>query len=464
MTLVGLARLQFGVTTIYHFLFVPITIGLAFLLAVLESWYWHDPAPGHRRVLDFFGRLFLINFAVGVVTGILQEFQFGMNWANYSRFVGDVFGAPLAVEALAAFFLESTFLGVWIFGWNRLSPRLHAWSMWLVAIGTTISAFWILAANSFMQEPVGYRVVHGRAEMVNFWALVGNPQQWVEFPHVELAALATGGFFMAGVSAYFLRQRRDVTWFLRPFRLGLAVALVASVLVVVLGHDQAQHLMAAQPMKMAASEALWHTSPLHAPWTVVADIHPHRQVNTAVVAIPDLLSILAYNRTTGRVPGIDALQHQYVHRYGPGWYVPPVIATFWSFRLMILIGFVMMALAAWGVWLLHRGVVLDHPRYLRTLVWAIGLPLLGNIMGWVMTEVGRQPWIVFGLQKTADGVSPAVSAQDVWGTLIGFGLTYGVMAVWEAGLLVKYIRLGLGAEEPEAPLGSPLAGLEEQGV
>ncbi|MBX5468003.1 MAG: cytochrome ubiquinol oxidase subunit I [Firmicutes bacterium] len=452
MTLVGLDRLQFGVTTIYHFLFVPLTIGLAFLLAVLESWYWRRPEPGHRKVLDFFGRLFLINFAVGVVTGILQEFQFGMNWANYSRFVGDVFGAPLAVEALAAFFLESTFLGVWIFGWDRLSPRLHAWSMWLTALGTTISAFWILAANSFMQEPVGYRLVHGRAEMVSFGALVTNPQLWVEFPHVELGALATGAFFMMGVSAYFLARGRDVRWFLRPFRLALAVGVVTSVLVVVLGHDQAQHLMAAQPMKMAASEALWHTSALHAPWTVVALIHPHQQRNTAVLAIPDLLSILAYNRLSGRVPGIDTLQHLYVRRYGPGWYVPPVVVTFWSFRLMILAGFLMMALTAYGVLADHQGHLLERRRYLRLMVWAIGLPLFANIMGWVMTEVGRQPWIVFGLEKTQDAISPAVGPGAVWGTLIGFGLGYGVMTAFEAYLMLKYIRLGLGAEEPEAPL------------
>jgi cytochrome d ubiquinol oxidase subunit I len=448
MTALGLARLQFGVTTVYHFLFVPLTIGLAFLLAILETLYVAGKDPGYRQLIDFFGRLFLINFAVGVVTGIFQEFQFGMNWASYSRFVGDVFGAPLAVEALLAFFLESTFLGVWIFGWERISPRLHALSMWLVAIGTSVSAFWILTANAFMQEPVGYVLQGHHAAMNNFLALLGNPQLWVEFPHVELAALATGAFFMTGVSAYYLIRNQHADLFDRTFRLGLVIALVTSVLVVVVGHDQAQHLVTAQPMKIAASEALWHTSPVHAPWTLVGIINERTKKNSDVVAIPDMLSILAYNRLTGRVPGIDVLQRQYVKRYGPGNYVPPVIPTFWSFRLMILMGFLMIGLAAWGLRLVLGGVHRDRHRYLRLMVWAIGLPYLGNIMGWIMTEVGRQPWVVFGLETTARGVSPTVSASDVTVTLMGFGVVYGLMAVVDVYLLRKYIRLGLEAEEP----------------
>ncbi|PSR31970.1 MAG: cytochrome ubiquinol oxidase subunit I [Sulfobacillus benefaciens] len=451
MSQVGLARLQFGVTTIYHFLFVPITIGMAFMLAILETLYWRNPTDRGRQTINFFGRLFLINFAVGVVTGILQEFQFGMNWSNYSRFVGDVFGAPLAVEALAAFFLESTFLGIWIFGWDRVSPRIHALSMWLVAIGTSLSAFWILTANAFMQEPVGYKIVHGHAEMTNFFALLGNPQLWVEFPHTELAALATGAFVVIGVSAYFLARNRHVEWFRLPFQLGLIVASITSVLVILVGHDQAQHLIVAQPMKMAASEALWHTSALHASWSVVSFFNPATHHTWWSLSIPYLLSILAYNRLSGRVLGISALQHLYVHRYGPGNYVPPVFVTFWAFRFMILIGFLMAILAVWGLILVHKGRVLERPRYLRLMVWATGLPILGNIMGWVMTEVGRQPWIVFGLQKTVDGVSPTVPIGDIWITLIGFALLYGVVALIEVRLLLKFIRLGPGAAEPVPP-------------
>ncbi|MHB1954807.1 MAG: cytochrome ubiquinol oxidase subunit I, partial [Sulfobacillus sp.] len=248
MTDVGLARLQFGVTTIYHFLIVPLTIGTALQLAILETLYWKNPTPKKRALLDFFGRLFLINFALGVVTGILQEFQFGMNWSNYSRFVGDVFGAPLAVEALAAFFLESTFIAVWIFGWDWVSPRIHVWSIWLVAVGTSLSAFWILTANSFMQEPVGYILRHGHAEMNNFFGLLANPQLWVEFPHTEVAALATGAFFVAGISAVFLRKGEHVEEFRLSFRVAILTAAVTSILVVIIGHEQAQHLIVAQPM------------------------------------------------------------------------------------------------------------------------------------------------------------------------------------------------------------------------
>ncbi|MCY0879925.1 MAG: cytochrome ubiquinol oxidase subunit I [Firmicutes bacterium] len=461
MTQEGLARLQFGTMTIYHFLFVPITIGLSFLLAILETRYWRTRKPEDKKVLDFFGRLFLINFAVGVVTGILQEFQFGMNWSNYSRFVGDVFGAPLAVEALAAFFLESTFIGLWVFGWDKLSPRLHTWTMWLVAIGTSLSAFWILTANSFMQEPVGYKIVHGHAEMVNFFALLGNPQLWVEFPHVEVGALSTGAFFVVSISAYFLLFRPEYRdWFLPPFRIGLLVAATGSVLAIVIGHEQAQHLIVAQPMKMAASEALWHTTGLHAAWSVVAFFNPVTHHTWFSLSIPDLLSILAYNRLSGRVLGISELQALYVHRYGPGYYVPPVLVTFWSFRIMVLFGFLMAGVAIWGLVLVYKRRVADRPRYLKIAMWAVGLPLIANIMGWVMTEVGRQPWIVFGLQKTIDGVSPNVSLTEVLITLIGFTVLYAIMGVIEVRLLLKFIRWGpeppdLEADEAEVASETP---------
>lgn len=453
MTVLGLARLQFGVTTIYHFLFVPLTIGLAFLLAVLETIHVVTGDKSYRKLIDFFGRLFLINFAVGVVTGIFQEFQFGMNWSSYSRFVGDVFGAPLAIEALLAFFLESTFLGVWIFGWDRISPRLHALSMWLVAIGTSVSAYWILSANSFMQEPVGYALRGGHAEMVNFFALLGNPQLWVEFPHVEFGALATGAFFMVGISAYQILKGRHIDLFDRTFRLGMVVALVSSILVAVVGHAQAQHLIRAQPMKMAASEALWHTSGPHAPWTLVANINPTTQKNTDVVAVPDLLSILAYNRTTGRVTGIDELQALSTQKYGPGNYVPPVIPTFWSFRIMVLAGVLMILLTLWGSWLIVKERHRTSRSYLKLMLWAIALPYIGSITGWIMTEVGRQPWIVFGLQSTANGVSPTVSSAEIWITLLGFGLIYAVLAVAALYLVQKYVALGPDAEEPKSPKG-----------
>ena len=448
MTDVGLARLQFGTMTIYHFLFVPITIGTAFMLAILETRYWKTRNPADRKIIDFFGRLFLINFALGVVTGILQEFQFGMNWSNYSRFVGDVFGAPLAVEALLAFFMESTFIGIWIFGWDRLSPRLHTWSIWLVAIGTSLSAFWILTANSFMQQPVGYTLIKGHAAMTNFFALLGNPQLWVEFPHVEAAALTTGGFFVAAISAYSIRVKKEYRdWFMPPLRTALIVAAVGSVVVIVLGHDQAQHLIVAQPMKMAASEALWHNSGLHASWSIVSLFNPVTHHIWLSIPIPDMLSILAYNRLTGRVLGMSTLQQLYVHRYGPGYYVPPVLVTYWGFRFMIMIGFFMAIVAVWGLWLARTHRLTHRPGYLRLLTWSILLPSVANIAGWVMTEVGRQPWIVFGLQKTATGVSPTVPIYEVAITFIGFTLLYLILGIIEVRLLVKFVRLGPEAEE-----------------
>jgi cytochrome d ubiquinol oxidase subunit I len=448
MTLVGLARLQFGLTIIFHFLFVPTTIGLSLMIALLETLYWRDPKPHHRLVIDFFGRLFLINFAVGVVTGILQEFQFGMNWAAYSRFVGDVFGAPLAIESLLAFFMESTFVAVWIFGWEQLPPRVHLASIWLVAVGVSLSAFNILVANSFMQEPVGFRAVGHHLQMVNFWALLTNPQLWVEFPHVELAAITTGAFLMLGISALYLQRGQYRLMFMRPFRIALAVSVVSSILVVVMGHTQAQHLVHAQPMKIAASEALWQTSGLHAAWSLIAWINPVRHTTHPLIAIPYLLSILAYNRLTGRIPGIDALQRLYVHRYGPGWYVPPVVVTFWSFRIMIGLGFALIAVAVWGAILVRRRQLLQHRRFLRLATWSMLFPPIANIMGWVMTEVGRQPWIVFGLMQTRQGISTRVPLWNVLLTLSTFGALYAAIGVTAFYLALKYIRLGPIADEP----------------
>ncbi len=453
MTNVGLARLQFGVTTSYHFLIVPLTIGMAFQLALLETLYWRRPTSEGRQLLDFFGRLFLINFAVGVVTGILLEFEFGMNWSNYARFVGDVFGAPLAIEALVSFFMESTFIAVWIFGWDRISPRIHAWSMWLVALGSSLSAFWILVANAFMQEPTGYRKVHGHAVMNNFLALLGNPQLWVEFPHTELAALCTGAFFVAGISAYYLQKGQYLNEFQQSFRTGIYVAAVTSILVIVAGHEQAQHLAAIQPMNLAVSEALWHTSSVHASWTLAAWVDPVRQINRFAVRIPYMLSILAYNRLSGRVMGIDTLQHMYMRRYGPGWYVPPVLITYWAFRFMILMGLLMAFMAVKGVFLERRKRLMKHPRFLKLMVYAVGLPLLGNLMGWVMAEVGRQPWVVYGLETTVQGVSPTVPIVDVWMTFIGFTLLYGILGVLDIYLLVKCIRLGPGTQESPDDMG-----------
>lgn len=443
MDSVILARWQFGITTVYHFLFVPLTIGLVFLIAVLNTFYVVKKDDNYKKMAQFWGKLFLLNFAVGVVTGIMQEFQFGMNWSDYSRYVGAVFGGPLAVEALVSFFLESTFLGVWIFGWDRLNKKVHLAAIWLVAVGTTLSALWILTANSFMQEPVGYAIQNGRAEMIDFFALLANPQLWVEFPHVIFGALATGSFFMAGISAYKLVRKREVEMFKPTFQLGIIVALISSVLTAVVGHSQAQHLIEAQPMKMAASEGLWNTTGEKAPFTLFAIIDPASKENKAEVQIPGVLSILAYNKLHGSVKGMNELNAEYQALYGPGNYIPPVRTTFWSFRLMVGSGTLMILAGLYGAVAIVRNRLMNNRLYLKLMVWAIALPYIANSTGWIMTEVGRQPWVVFGLQKTTDGVSPTVSAGMVLTSLIGFTVVYGLIAAALVYLFVHFVKKGV---------------------
>ncbi|BBH24129.1 cytochrome ubiquinol oxidase subunit I [Paenibacillus baekrokdamisoli] len=444
---VDLARWQFAVTTLYHFLFVPLTIGLVFMIAIIQTMYVVKKEEVYKRMAKFWGKLFLLNFAVGVVTGILQEFQFGMNWSDYSRYVGDVFGGPLAIEALVSFFMESTFLGIWIFGWDKLSKKVHLASIWLVALGTVISAFWILTANSFMQEPAGIVIRNGHAEMVSFFALISNKQLWLEFPHVLFGAWTTGGLFVAGISAYKLLKKQHVDVFKPSFSIAIVFTLVASILVAVVGHDQAQHLMSSQPMKMAASEALWEDSGNSAPWTVIAGIDSSGQKNQMEVKIPALLSILAYNKTEGQVKGIKTLQAEYEAKYGPGNYIPPVRTTFWSFRVMVLAGSLMILLSLFGAIAIMRDRLNRYRLYLKFMLPAMSLPFIANSAGWIMTEMGRQPWIVFGLQRTEQGVSPTVSAGMVLTTLIGFSLVYGILAFLLVFLFVKEIRKGPDDEE-----------------
>ncbi|RAP74205.1 cytochrome ubiquinol oxidase subunit I [Paenibacillus montanisoli] len=455
MNNLDLARWQFAVTTIYHFLFVPLTIGLSYLIAFMQSVYVIKKNEIYKKMAIFWGKLFLLNFAVGVVTGIMQEFQFGMNWSNYSRYVGDVFGGPLAVEALIAFFLESTFLGLWIFGWERLPKKIHLACIWLVAIGTTISAFWILLANSFMQEPVGLAIRNGRAEMTSIWALMINKQLWVEFPHVVFGALATGSMFVAGISAFKLLRKQQTAVFRPSFIIAVVVSLAANLSVSVTGHDQAQHLMKTQPMKMAASEALWETSGDSAAWNIVAGIDTKNHENTFEIAVPGLLSLLAYNKFEGSVPGIHQLQDEYTAKYGEGNYIPPVKTTFWSFRIMVLAGTLMILLSLYGVLTIMRRTLDKQRFYFRLMVPAIALPFIGHTFGWIMTEVGRQPWVVFGLQKTPQGVSPTVTAGMVWTSFLGFTVVYAILAAVLVFLFVRYVKKGPEEEKPHGHDESP---------
>lgn len=436
-----LARWQFGITTVYHFLFVPLTLGLSVLVAIMETIYVKTGQETYKKMAQFWGKLFLINFAMGVVTGIVQEFQFGMNWSGYSRFVGDIFGAPLAVEALAAFFIESTFIGLWIFGWDKLSKKLHAATIWLVAFATNLSAFWILVANSFMQAPVGYVLRNGRAEMVDFFALLSNPHVWYQFPHTVLSGFCTAAFFVMGISAYHLLKKNHLEVFTRSFKMAVIFGVISVLLVTGIGHAQGQYLVEAQPMKMAAAEALWETAD-PAPFTAVALIDEKNQANTFELQIPKLLSFMAHNQFSGEVKGIKEIQAQYEAQYGPGNYIPPVTPVFWSFRVMVAAGGLMVLLALYGLYLTLKNKLLERPAFLQIMVWAIALPYLANISGWLMAEIGRQPWIVQGLMRIEEGISPAVSAGAVLATLIGFTVIYGILAVIDLYLLGKYAKQG----------------------
>ncbi len=436
---VAVARWQFAVTTVYHFFFVPLTLGLSILVAIFETAYVRTGDETYKRMTKFWGKLFVINFAMGVVTGIVQEFQFGMNWSEYSRFVGDIFGAPLAIEALLAFFLESTFLGVWLFGWDKLPKKLHAGAMWMVAIGSNISALWILIANSFMQQPVGYTLRNGRAEMTDFVALITNPHVRVQFPHVFASGMATAAFFVLGVSAYHLLKKRDSLLFRRSFHSALVYGLIGIVLVILVGHSQAQHMVKTQPMKMAAAEALWESAdPASFSIFTIGD-EPGRK-DLLSIRVPAGLSFLAYNRFDGEVKGVKQLQAEYEQQYGPGNYVPPVAVSYWTFRLMIGAGFAMLFLAGYGLYLVLKERVTQKRWFLQLLLFAIGLPYLANSTGWLFTEIARQPWIVFGLQKTEDAVSPNVSGGMVLLSLLGYTLLYGALMVADIYLLTKFAK------------------------
>jgi cytochrome d ubiquinol oxidase subunit I len=458
----ALDRWQFGVTIVYHFLFVPLTIGLALLVAWMQTLAYRRRDSDWDRLARFFGRLFLLNFAMGVVTGIVQEFQFGMNWSVYSIFVGNIFGAPLAMEGLLAFFLESTFLGLWVFGRDRLSPRLHLACIWMVAFGSTVSALFILAANAWMQHPVGYRIVDHKALLTDIWAVFGNSTLWEEFFHTVLAAFVTGSMVVLGVSAWQMLGRRDVAAFARSARLSAVFATLCVVAVISTGDLQARLMDVQQPMKMAAAEALYNTK-AGASFSLLTIGNLSGQP-IFQIRVPHLLSLIADMSYNGKVQGIHQLQAADVKKYGPGNYSPVVWVTYWSFRLMIGIGFLLLAVGAWAWWLARRGRLAASPRTLRVLVWSIGLPFAANSLGWIFTEMGRQPWIVYGLMKTSQAISPTVGAGDVIATLAGFTVLYTVLGVVDLMLMGRAARrsldpVGDGDGDGEAdPTGKPPLG------
>ncbi len=458
MDIVTLSRLQFAITTVYHFFFVPLTLGLSVLVAIMETLYVRTGDPTYRRMTKFWGNLFLINFAMGVVTGIVMEFQFGMNWARYSVFVGDIFGAPLAIEALLAFFVESVFLGVWIFGWEKLPKGAHLAAIWLVAFGSTLSALWILVANSFMQHPVGFALQNGRAVMTDFGALLTNSYLWTQFPHTVLSGFTTGAFFILGISAYHLIRRREVDFFRRSFQLAAVFGAIAIFLVILVGHSQAQRMVQVQPMKMAAAEALWNSeSPASFSLFTVGDENSRSDVFS--IRLPYLLSVLAYNQPSGEVKGIRDLQATYEKQYGPGDYVPSVITEYWSFRIMVGVGFLMMAFALLALYPTLRNRPIAKLRFIGLFPFAIALPYIANSVGWIFTEMGRQPWAVVGLMKTQDAFSSNVSIGMVLTTLIVFTLVYAALIVADVYLLSKFAKAGpvaeLAANSEVAPGDAP---------
>ncbi len=446
-----LARLQFGVTTVYHFFFVPLTLGLSILVALMETLYVRTGNLIYRDMTKFWGKLFLINFAMGVVTGIVQEFQFGMNWSEYSRYVGDIFGAPLAIEALLAFFLESTFLGIWIFGWDKLSKGLHATVMWMVAIGANISAVWILIANAFMQQPVGYAINQGRAEMTSFFALITNPTALVMIPHTIAAGLATASFFILGISAYHLLRQKNIEAFRRSFSIGAIVGTLAVLVVGLNGHTHAQHMVQTQPMKMAAAEALWYSEE-PASFSVLTIGNLSQTEDVFSIRIPGALSFLAFNNWSGEVKGINDLQAEYEQTFGPGNYIPPIAVTYWSFRLMVGAGFMMLVLGLLALFMVMSELVGTGGKWLKIFIWAIALPYVGTTAGWLMTELGRTPWVVYGLMRIEDGVSNTVPGYQVLISLIGYTLVYAALMVADIYLLVKFARAGIPTFDPQAEL------------
>jgi cytochrome bd ubiquinol oxidase subunit I len=463
-----LARWQFAVTTLYHFLFVPVTIGMAWFIVGMQT-AWHRSGDERwLRLTRFFGKLFLINFALGVVTGIVQEFQFGMNWSAYSRYVGDIFGAPLAIEGLAAFFLESTFLGLWIFGWDRLKPKVHLATIWIVAIGSTASAYFILAANSWMQHPVGYKLnpVTHRAELTSIAQILTNDTLIRAFGHTIAAAVLTAAMLVLGVAAWHVRRGAEAALFRPVVVVALWATLAAGLATALIGHAQGQLMTKEQPMKMAAAEALYQTeSGAHFSLFALGPWQRHPDANVANIAIPHALSILADNSWNGTVEGINDIEAQYEKQYGPGDYKPIVGVTYWTFRIMTGLGFLAVLIAAGGLWLTRKpGRLEGSPRALRFLVWAIALPFVANLAGWIFTEMGRQPWIVQGLLLTKDAVSPSVGAWSVGLSLAGFTALYGVLAAVEAALMIRAAQAGPDPEgtfadaydgDPNAPTRIP---------
>ncbi len=426
-----LSRLQFAAATMFHFIFVPLSMGLAVLIAIMETRYVRTGDQNLKRLIKFWGKIFIATFVVGVVTGLTLEFQFGTNWSRYSAFVGDVFGSLLAIEVLATFFLESTFIAVWIFGWDRVSPRVHLAAIWLVAIAAVNSAFWILTANAWMQNPVGYVIRNGRAELVDFLHVIFQWFAILEVIHTVAAAFVVAGFFVLAVSAYQILRRHHVELFTYAFKVALVFTFINAVIVAAEGDFHAKIVAAKQPAKLAAMEAQWETESW-APMVLfqIPDVENERNI-VNLVRIPGALSILAYYYPSAVVKGLKDF---------PPEDRPPVALTFYSFRLMVLLGFYFPILTFFG--LLRWRRIAESRRYLKVVLYSLPLPFIAVQVGWIVTEVGRQPWIVYNLVRTRDAVSP-IAASQVAVSLVAFVLVYSLAGLIAAFVITRFVRRGI---------------------
>lgn len=427
MDILSLARFQFGMTTVFHFFFVPLSIGLAFAIAIMETLYVVKKDEIYKDMTKFWSKIFLLSFAVGVVTGIIQEFQFGMNWSEYSRFMGDIFGAPLAVEALLAFFLESTFIGLWMFGWDKFSKKLHLLCIWLVAIGSSISALWILAANAFMQNPVAFEIdtEANRAVLTSFSGLLKNHQLWAQFPHVIFGAVVTGGFVIAGSSAWMMRKKKDLPFFRKSIKLGLILGLIGAVLTIGAGHRQMVIVADDHPMKFAAMEGIYEDTDSPAPWTIVAGIDTKDKKTDWAIEVPYMLTMLGGKQSYQGMDNVNKELHQkYDEQFGDKMnYYVPVKTLFWGFRFMAGFGTLMALMAVVGLFLLKNNRLEKIDWLLFIFSASIFFPFISNTFGWLITELGRAPWTVYGLFTIADSVSPSVTFGNLlFSNIIYFSL------------------------------------------
>jgi cytochrome bd ubiquinol oxidase subunit I len=456
---VDLARIQFATTSIYHFLFVPLTLGLGPIVAIFQTLWHRTKDDAWLRLTHFFGTLFLINFAIGVATGLVQEFEFGMNWSIYSKFVGNVFGAPLAIEGLAAFFLESTFLGLWIFGWNRLSPRIHLATLWVAVLGTWMSGYFILVANSWMQHPVGYKIVNGEAQLTSVWALLSNGFALRAYVHVILAGLIFGSTVVLGVCCWHFLRGRQVDLFRKAAKLALIVAVPVTLLQLVVGNRFGEAVTSAQSMKIAASEAQWNTcQPCGFSLFQIGGFTKDDPTPSFSITVPRLLSYMATGSFDGQVQGLNQLQEQEQRQYGRDNYMPNVRVAYWSMRVMAYMGVLMFLVAAVGA-LLYRRRKLERARWFQwTAMVAIAFPYIAATAGWVLTEMGRQPWIVQGLLKTADANSPSVSTTWLSISLGVFVALYVALLVLDFWLMRHYAGRELTDGDEKAGEAVPAVG------